>query len=150
MNTSTMTRDYHCTISVPVSAKEAFERISQVSDWWAQTLEGNSRNLGDEFKVTFGTTYVNFKITEVVPHSKIVWEVTDSYIPKLQDKQEWNNTLIVWDISSTGSSTKIDMTHVGLVPEVECYEMCESGWNRYAKDSLFKLITEHKGLPYQK
>ena len=27
------------------------------------------------------------------------------------------------------SHNRIDMTHVGLVPEVECYNVCEPAWN---------------------
>ena len=33
------------------------------------------------------------------------------------------------------------------VPGVECYENCETGWDHYIKESLFKLLTEKKGLP---
>ena len=39
------------------------------------------------------------------------------------------------------------MTHVGLVPGIECYEDCEKGWDFYIKESLFKFLTEGKGLP---
>jgi len=39
------------------------------------------------------------------------------------------------------------MTHIGLVPGIECYERCNEGWNHFIKESLFSLITEEKGLP---
>jgi hypothetical protein len=147
MNTTTVARDYHCSISFNGTAKEAFDRIGQVTGWWAKNLEGQSQHAGDVFTVRFGTTWVTFRISEVIPNSTIVWKVTDCFIPKLNDKREWNGTTIVWEISSDGKSTNIKMTHVGLVPEVECYEMCEDGWNRHIKNSLFKLITEQKGNP---
>ena len=47
-------------------------------------------------------------------------------------------------------STQISFTHVGLVPEVECYDMCVKGWDQYVKGSLFKLITEGTGQPQKK
>ena len=54
---------------------------------------------------------------------------------------------MVWEISPEKDSTQIKFTHVGLVPEVECYEMCVKGWDEYVKGSLLKLITKGKGLP---
>jgi hypothetical protein len=39
------------------------------------------------------------------------------------------------------------MTHIGLVPGVECYEDCKKGWNFYVGESLFRWMTEGKGLP---
>jgi hypothetical protein len=39
------------------------------------------------------------------------------------------------------------MIHIGLVPEIECYTSCVKGWDQYVKGSLFKLLTEGKGLP---
>lgn len=84
---------------------------------------------------------------EVVPDKKIVWLVTDSSIHWLKDKTEWSGTKVVWEASSAKGTTTIDMTHVGLVPEVECYDDCNEGWNFYVGKSLFKFLTENKGLP---
>ncbi len=55
-----------------------------------------------------------------------------------------------FEITTKGNSTQIDFTHIGLVPEVECYNDCVKGWNQYVKDSLLKLITEGKGQPAKK
>jgi hypothetical protein len=56
MNTTTMTADYHCTISANTSANEAFDKIARVPEWWATDFEGNARKLNDIFTVRFGTT----------------------------------------------------------------------------------------------
>jgi hypothetical protein len=39
------------------------------------------------------------------------------------------------------------MTHIGIVPSVECYDSCEKGWDLYIKESLFKYINEGRGIP---
>ncbi len=39
---------------------------------------------------------------------------------------------------------------MGLVPEIECYNDCVKGWNFYVNESLFKLMTEGKGIPERK
>ncbi len=90
---------------------------------------------------------MNFKITESIPGKKIAWHVTDCYLHWLNDKTEWNGTTVVFDISPWGDGAKVTMTHMGLVPEVECFEACEAGWNEHFKGSLFKLLTEHAGVP---
>ncbi len=142
-------KDYHNYVTAAVSAKEAFEKINNVSKWWTGSFNGKSQTPGDTFSVSFGETFVDFKIDEVVPDRKIVWKVTDCNLHWIEDKKEWKNTKIVWDISGDGKSTKIDMTHVGLIPEAECYNDCKKGWNFYVGESLFKLLTENKGLPDQ-
>ena len=50
-------------------------------------------------------------------------------------------------ISSLGDKTQVDMTHIGLVPEAECYGTCEAGWNTHIKGNLLKHLTENAGTP---
>ncbi|MHB8652019.1 MAG: SRPBCC family protein [Minisyncoccota bacterium] len=140
-------QDYSATITASVTAQEAFDGISRVSQWWARDVEGSSKNLNDVFTVRFGETLVIFKIIEVIADKKIVWLVTDCNLHWLKDKKEWKDTKIDWEISTGHDVTKISMTHIGLVPEIVCYEGCVKGWDHYVKESLLKLLTEGKGLP---
>ena len=135
-------------ISADIPPQRAFDDITRVADWWSTRFEGTSRNPGDVFTVHFGDTHKTFRIVESVPGSRIVWEVIDSNMPWLADKQEWTGTRIVWDVSARGSATEITLTHVGLVPGIECYSACEAGWTYFAQESLRKLMTEGKGLPH--
>lgn len=140
-------QDYHAAILAPVTASEAMARIGRVSDWWTRGFEGKSRTVGDTFTVRFGKTFVDFRISEVVPGKKIVWEVADCNLDWIRDKKEWKGTTIVWEISSRNGLTEIGMTHVGLVPEQECYTNCKPGWDFYVTKSLQKLLEENIGLP---
>ena len=141
-------QDYHQSITTNVSAEEAFDKIGRVPEWWGTDFQGQARNVGDMFTVRFqsGDNYT-IKIVEVVPDKKVVWQVIDSIRPSLKNKNEWTGTQIVWDISSQRNGTQIDMTHVGLVPDIECYEVCSRGWNFLLQKSLLNLITENKGNP---
>jgi hypothetical protein len=65
----------------------------------------------------------------------------------IEDKKEWKDTQVVFDISSDGSTTAVTMTHAGLVPGVECYDACKKGWDFYILESLQKLLRENKGIP---
>ena len=103
--------------------------------------------LNDTFKVSFGETFVDFKVIDMIPNSKVVWKVIDCYLHWINDKYEWKNTEIDFEISPTKGGTQMTMTHVGLEPGIECYDNCREGWDFYAGGSLVKLITEKKGLP---
>jgi len=141
-------QNYQCTITAAIPAGEAFEKINRVKDWWAINFNGNTHNLRDRFTVHFArTTWGKMEITEMVPNQRIVWKVVDCYLSIFQNPYLWKGNQIIWDISPDEDGTRVTMTHVGLTPEVECYEDCRKGWNFYVGESLFKLLTEDKGLP---
>jgi uncharacterized protein YndB with AHSA1/START domain len=139
--------DYHSSITANISATEAVERIGRVSDWWTAGVQGNSRNVGDAFTVRFGETFVTFKVVEVIPDKRIVWLVTDCNLHWIKNRTEWKGTKVAWDVLPENGVSRISMTHFGLVPGMECYNDCTSGWNFYVTESLFKLLTAGKGLP---
>jgi hypothetical protein len=140
-------QDFSYSLTVHASAKEVMEKISQVNLWWAKNFKGKASKLNDEFSVYFGDTYVNFRISEVIPDKKIKWLVTDCNLHWIKDKKEWKNTEVIWTLSEAGEKTTIDFVHKGVTLESECYESCKPGWTHHLKDSLLKLIDEGKGLP---
>jgi hypothetical protein len=139
--------DYTTTITVPASPEESFKNISNVSHWWTVCVEGGTEKLNDVFTVRFGETFITLKISELIPGKKIVWLVIDCYKHWLRNKKEWIDTKIHWEISAEKNVTKIHFTHIGLVPGIECYNVCEKAWDCYVRESLFKLLTDGKGLP---
>lgn len=141
------TKDFHKAIKVNASAAEAMKRISQVNRWWAKNFSGKAEKLNDKFTVRFGETFVDFQISEILPNQKIVWKVIDCNLHWINNKKEWNGTEVIFEVSEEKKSTQIDFTHVGLVPGVECYDDCETGWNGHITGSLVKFINEGKGMP---
>jgi hypothetical protein len=149
MKTVTST-DYHAVIETHGSAQKAFDAICRVSAWWTENIEGSTVNLYDEFTVRFGETYSKFKIIEMIPAQKLVWQVLDCNLHWMNDKKEWKGTKILWQLSTENGSGRISMIHIGLNAGIECFEDCTKGWNHYVKASLFKLIEEGKGEPDHK
>lgn len=142
--------DYYADIKAHCSVQKAFDSVCRVSAWWTENVEGNTEHINDEFTVRFGETFSRFKITEAIPAQKLVWHVLDCNLHWMKDKKEWRGTNIVWQISGSGNSSHIRMTHVGLNAGIECFEDCTQGWNHYVKVSLFNLIEEGKGEPDHK
>lgn len=139
-------QEFNCSIAVNITPKESFAMISRVSEWWVKDIEGKTERLNDEFTVHFGTTWVSFKIIEIILEKKAVWLVTDCNLPWNADLKEWKGTQIVWRISTEKNLTKINFTHIGL-SKLDCGNQCMNSWGGYIKQSLFKLITQGKGLP---
>jgi hypothetical protein len=140
-------QDYTTTIIVPATTLQVFKSIHSVSGWWTVCVEGDTEKLNDIFTVRFGETFITLKIIEGIPGKKTTWLVIDCYKHWLRDKKEWVNTTIHWEISAENNATKINFTHTGLVPGIECYNVCEKAWDFYVKESLCKLLTQGKGMP---
>lgn len=141
------TRFYHYPAGRP-NFKQAFDAINNVRGWWTAGLEGSSQKFNDEFTVCFGDVHVSKqKLVEVIPDKKVVWLVTDSKLNFIENKQEWTNTKTSFEITSHDNKTQIKFTYLGLAPDIECYKDCSKAWSYYIKESLFKLITEGKGIP---
>lgn len=143
-----MEQNYTATISVSARPAEVFKSINDIAKWWTDELEGNSQKLNDEFTVHFADLHhTTQKLIEFIPDQKVVWLVTESRLTFIKDQSEWKNTKIVFDIIPHGDQTQIRFAHIGLVPAIECFNICTKGWDYYFKGSLFKLLTEGKGTP---
>ena len=141
-------KNFSIAFDVDQTPQEVFNAVNSVTKWWIEEIQGHSSKLNDEFSVQFfvDVHYSKQKLIEVVPDKKVVWLITDSNLSFLQNKQEWTNTQVVFEISKNGDKTRLQFTHVGLTPTVECYKDCSGGWNQYI-GSLHKLITTGKGEP---
>jgi hypothetical protein len=142
------TSDFTTTISVDQPPKEAFDAINNVRGWWSEEIEGSTDKLNDEFKYHYQDLHrTELKIVEFIPEKKIVWFVNDNYFKFMKDKSEWIGTKIIFEISQKDNQTQIHFTHLGLVPEYECYNVCREGWAHYINNSLRSLIATGIGLP---
>ena len=142
-----MLQDYQSILNAKVSAEEAYRKVARVSDWWNQRSTGDTQKLGDCFRVDFGQTWVDFKVVEAIPSRRMVWHVTDCHLHFVKDATEWKGTRVIWDLTTKNGTTTVTMTHAGLTPAVECFEVCKAGWNFHVGESLLKLLTEDIGLP---
>ena len=134
--------------TVDQTPEQAFAAINNVRGWWSEDIKGRTEKAGDIFNYRFRDIHRStIKITASVPGKKVAWHVLDHYFSFTKDPTEWKGTNIIFEISKKGDKTELRITHDGLVPEDECYDVCAAGWTTYFNGSLRSLIEIGKGQP---
>jgi hypothetical protein len=140
--------DFSTTISVEQTPEEVYKAVTNVRGWWSQEIEGSTDKLNSTFSYRYKDVHsCKMKLLELIPGKKVVWLVTDNYFSFVKDKSEWKGTTISFDISTKGKKTQLRLTHQGLVPEYECFDVCSNAWTDYMQNSLRSLITKGTGRP---
>lgn len=139
--------DFTTNITVSKSAEEAFNAINNVAAWWQGDIQGQSHQTDNEFEYRMKHFhYSKQKVTEMVPYSKIVWQITDSDLSSFTHQQEWTGTTIRFELTENNGKTDIRFTHSGLTPKFECYGDCSGAWTALMQKSLYSLIETGKGI----
>src|SRR6266496_3483236 len=118
--------------TVDETPEEVFAAINNVRGWWSGDIEGRSDKLGETFTYRFKNVHHSTQtITEFIPGKRVAWRVSDSYLDFVKDKTEWDGTDITFDIAPKDDKTEVRFTHVGLVPDYECFDNCSNAWGFY-------------------
>ncbi len=145
-------KDYQKTITVNKPVSEVYAAITEhISDWWSNDLTGAAAHAGNSFTIAFGETQKTFDIVEAVPNKQVVWKCVKAYIDmsSLQNKAEWVGTKMIWRLSAAHQSIALTFLHEGLNQSLECYMVCEAGWDTFLA-SLQAYLTTGKGTPFMK
>ena len=139
-------QNFTSTFTVDQSPEEVFTAITDVARWWTGEIEGEADEVGDEFSYRYrGAHYSKQKIVELVRGKTIVWHVVDSHLEGPEDPSEWTGTDISFEITPKEDGTEVRFSHLGLVPDFECFDACSSAWGFYVNGSLKRLITTGEG-----
>lgn len=144
-------KHYTKTVQLAATGEKLFESISAIPLWWTAMFEGSATQAGGKFTVRFGPqVYKTFLVEEMLPYIRIVWDVVDAFIdiPELKNKKEWIGSKIIWEIIPLDTGCELRFTHIGLTPDVECYTICEKGWNNFLQ-SLVIYTTTGTGTPFK-
>ncbi len=127
---------------------EVYEAINNLRRWWTGCIVGKTKNLNDTWFFSYPNIHFSkIKVSQQIPGKRVVWQVLDSYIEFVDDKEEWTGTEIVFEITSEDNLTKLTFAHIGLAPNIACYNVCRDAWSFYINDSLYNYIVTGKGDP---
>lgn len=144
-------QSYTTTLLVDQTPEEVYNAITNVRGWWSESVEGATNKPNTAFLYHFKDVHFSkIKIEEAVPGKKITWLILENHFTFTKDKTEWTGTRLIFDITKKGQQTQLTFTHLGLVPEYECFHICSDGWSNYISGSLYNLITTGKGQPNPK
>lgn len=145
---NTKGNDYTTSILVNKNALHAFNCIKNFRAWWSEEIAGETDQLNETFLYHYKDVHLcKLKLVELVAGKKLVYLVVDNAFNFVSNKLEWVNSKLVFDILTEGDKTKIVFTHQGLVPENECYNVCNDAWTSYIQGSLKNFIETGKGKP---
>src|SRR5258708_532341 len=143
-------QNFTTTLTVDQTPQEAFAAINNVRGWWSGEIEGDTDKLGAAFTYRYKDVHRSKqKITEFIPGKKVVWHVLESHLSFVEDKSEWNDTDIIFDISEKEGKTEVCFTHIGLVPQYECYGSCSNGgWPRLHSEKRLSVAPPFRVFPF--
>lgn len=142
------TQSFTTKIIVDQSPEEVFKAVQNVRGWWSEEIEGKTEELNDQFDYHYEDIHrCKIKLVEVIKNEKIVWLIEQNYFKFTDDKTEWTGTKPTFEITAKNGKTELTFTHVGLVPDYECFEICRDSWTNYIQKSLKNLIETGKGTP---
>ena len=144
-------KSFTAKISVDKTGAEAFNAIKNFRGWWSEEIEGATDKVGETFFYHYKDIHLcKVKLLEAVPGERLVYQVLDNEFNFIEDKSEWVNTRLIFDIRDNGNATQVAFTHEGLVPEYECYQVCNDAWTGYITKSLKSYIETGTGNPNPK
>lgn len=133
--------------TVSQSPETVIVAIANVRGWWSEGITGSAAQVGDRFIHTYLDVHrCEVEVTAIVPGRQVVWTVRDNQFSFTQDQTEWIGTRIIFDLTVLDGETEVILTHLGLVPTYECFEICRDGWTTYLA-SLERLIRTGQGEP---
>lgn len=137
-----MTESFNTTVTVDRTPDEVFAAINKPQIWWNELIEGDSEAIGGEFGFDMpGLHRTRLRVTDANPGHRVVWHVLENHFGFVDDQDEWLGTDVVFDIEREDSGTTVSLTHVGLMPEFECYEVCSTAWTHHLDAGLRALLS---------
>jgi uncharacterized protein YndB with AHSA1/START domain len=144
--TPVQTTDLIAVAELPIAPSEVVELLTTpagVSQWWGPT-EGDATTM----TTSFGEHGVNaVRVVEAGP-TRVVWEsVRPLTGTPTAHVEEWLGTTMEFDLIPTGAGTRVQFRHLGLTPQLVCWDDCLAGLNHFMA-SLEALGRTGTGMPF--
>jgi uncharacterized protein YndB with AHSA1/START domain len=142
--TAGTTADYQKTIRVNASPGQLFDALTSVvglAAWWVPVT--GSGEADGELRFTMNSPDpLVIHVDDATRPATVRWTVTEC-----NSVTDWVGTRPAFTITAVaGGGSELHFRHGGLTPELECIEMCTSGWNHYL-GSLRDYVETGRGAP---
>ncbi len=148
-STSVQTEDFTAVLhlsATPSAVSALFASPAGVSRWWGPA-EGDAA-VGGTLVTSFGEYGVNAtRVLESGP-ARVVWEpvAAEATTPTGHTLERLGTTL-EFDIVPDGTGTELTFRHVGLTPQLECWDACNFAWT-YFIASIEACAETGTGTPF--
>ncbi|MEC5398087.1 SRPBCC family protein [Uliginosibacterium sp. H1] len=133
----------------PATVYAALTRPEGLRGWWTEDCEADTA-VGGMLRFRFGENHKAMRIEKLEAGREVQWLCTEAQIVShgLKDPAEWVGTRMRFRLQPEGQGrTRLDFEHLGLTPALECYTLCQNGWN-YFLNSLRQYVTTGSGTPH--
>jgi len=133
-------------ITTSASPLTVFQAVTINFDKWWTPGSQPVINIGDQVTFQFEPTYWVMQATKLEPNELVEYECIESrhYHEGLPDSilEEWKGTKLRWNIERAKGITTVKFIHEGLIPSLDCYDICEGGWDYFFVESLKKYLDQ--------
>lgn len=135
---------YHADLTISAPAGTVFTAVSTVeglSGWWTTDTSG-SPEPGGELRFTFSDGVAIMRVEERTPPTLERWTCLGH-----SGQPEWAQTTVTFRLTEVNPAvTRLEFTHGGLRPQLDCYEHCSAGWD-YLMGGLASYAETGAGHP---
>ena len=130
----------------PTAVFNAITTLEGLRGWWTPLVQGQPSAGGDvRFEFEGLSQHIIMHVDETSAPSFVQWTCRiHSAIP------DWKDTRVLWDLRQPAGSDVCEwkLEHVGLTPQLECYDHCEVGWDHFLA-SVVAYVERGAGTPYR-
>ncbi len=137
--------DYTYEMRVHVPLPQIIEAVTDgtvIGGWW--TVVTRSERHGNEVRLFVGgdAPFVFFTVALAAGTGEVTWTVTDCAV-----MADWVGTVPSFSAQQNDDGTcTVAFRHIGLTPELECFDQCRAGWNHFMP-SLHQFLETGVGRP---
>jgi uncharacterized protein YndB with AHSA1/START domain len=143
-----MAPDYSTRVTIARPPADVFAAILDTKDWWNSTITGSTHNEGDEWGFTVeGLHRTRMRVSEVTPNQRVEWTVLENEFGFTKDQTEWVGDRLLFSLEPIAEGTLLTFTQHGLVPDLECYDVCSNAWTFFIGESLRQFAETGVGKP---
>jgi hypothetical protein len=142
---------YHISITPKAAPARAFQALTTEVDRWWGPVDRPLRGQGDRYSIIFDRTKWTFVAIEFESGRRLKLQCVAAHHvhPGMPDsiREEWKDTCLSWTIEPTDGGCTVHFEHEGLTPRLQCFGICEAGWNHFLGSSLLSFLDHGRGQP---